>query len=336
MAGGTITIAGRTFPKTYLYVIGGTGAAYVAYRWWTGGVGGGVPDEEVAAPAVDEFGDERITPNTIDTYDVAVDNRTGIKNNAEWSQFVRDDLSGRSGYDSGVVSAALGKFIARQPLTPAEVSIIQQAWAIAGEPPDGRPWSIIPVGPSGAAVAPGPVTGLKLVSATPTSVTVSWSATQGASGYELRRDGGGTARKDANTRTHTSSGLKPNTSYRFGVRSVNSANNFGPEAFVTVKTTATGSTSGGTLGAPKGVLAVGGTKGYFRVGWTPVPGATSYKIRREGAGAPNRWATVRGTSWASHVRGLKTPTMFAFRVQAIGPGGKPGGNTVSNAVSVKP
>lgn len=331
----TITIAGKQLPRNYLYVGGAALVGIVGYAWWTRGGGGGVVEEPEELAAVDTFGDERITPNTIDTYDVAVDNRTGIKTNAEWSQFVRDDLSGRSGYDSGVVSAAVGKYLARQPLTSAEVSIIQQANAVGGEPPEGRPWVIIPEGPSGAAVAPGPVTGLKLVSATPTSVTVGWSATQGASGYELRRDGGGTARKDANTRTHTSSGLKPNTSYRFGVRSVNSANNFGPEATVTVKTTATGSAPGGAVGAPKGVLAVGGDDGYFRVGWSPVPGATSYRIRREGSGAPNRWATVKGTTWASHVRGLRKPTMFAFRVQAMA-GTKPGGNTVSNAVSVKP
>lgn len=331
----TITIAGKQLPKNYLYIGGAAALGIVGYAWWTRGGAGGMVEEAEELPAVDTFGDERITPNTVDTFDVSVDTRSGVKTNAEWTQFAISHLAGL-GFDSTVVSTALGRFIARQPLNTVDLDIARQAWAVAGEPPEGRPWTIIPAGPTGAAVAPGPVSGLKLVSATPTSVTVGWNATQGASGYELRRDGGGTARKDANTRTHTSSGLKPNTSYRFGVRSVNSANNFGPEAYITVKTTASGTSSGGAIGAPKGVLAVGGDDGYFRVGWTPVPGATSYRIRREGRGAPNRWATVRGTSWASHVKGLRTPTMFAFRVQALGPGGKFGGNTVSNAVVVKP
>lgn len=329
----TVTIAGKTIPKNYVYIGGAVALGVVGYAWWT--AGGAAPIEEgEELPAVDEFGDERITPNTIDTYDVAVDNRTGLKTNAEWSQFVRDDLSGRSGYDSGVVSAAVGKYLARKPLTSAEVSIIQQANAVAGEPPEGRPWMIIPEGPGPAAVAPGPVTGLKLVSATPTSVTVGWSATPGASGYELRRDGGGVARKTGTT--HTSGGLKPNTSYRFGVRSINSANNFGPEAFVTVKTA--GGSSGGTLPAPSGILAVGGGGGHFRVGWTPVPGATGYRVRREGSGSPNTWAKVgpKTPYWQSRVRGIRSAKRYTFRVQTLGPGGSFGGNRVSNAVSVKP
>lgn len=330
----TITIAGKSIPKNYIYIIGGTAGAYVAYRWWTAGSGGAVAEPEVL-PATDEFGDERITPNTIDTYDVAVDNRTGIKTNADWSQFVRDDLSGRSGYDSGVVSAALGKFIARKPLTSAEVSIIQQALAVAGEPPEGRPWYIIPEGPGPAAVAPGPVTGLKLVSATPTSVTVGWAATPGASGYELRRDGGGTARKGADTRTHTSGGLKPNTSYRFGVRSVNSANNFGPEALITVKTTASGTTSGGTIGRPSRVIATAERSALIGLLWSPVPGAAYYKVRIETAGKAGAWVKVTGTNKVLTAR-YRTPTQVRVRVQAFGPGNKPGGNTLSNTVVVKP
>lgn len=225
--------------KNYVYVAGAGLAAYVGYAWWTRG--GGLAPAPVEEVPVDEFGDERITPTTIDTYDVAVDTRTGLIDNAEWSQFAISHLAGL-GYDSTVVSTAIGRFLARKPLNKVDVDLARQAWAVAGEPPEGRPWTIIEE-TTPAAVAPGPITGLKIAGKGSDWIAISWDATEGAAGYEVRRDGGGVARKDASMKAHFSTKLPPATSQTFHVRAFNSANNFGPEA--TITGTTGGASSGG-------------------------------------------------------------------------------------------
>lgn len=264
--------------KGYVYVAAAGVAGFVGYAWWTRG-GGFAPVEEPGGP-VDEFGDERITPNTIDTFDVAVDTRTGITTNGEWSQFVISHLAGL-GYDSTVVSTAIGRFLARQPLNKVDLDFARQAWAVGGEPPEGRPWTIIPES-SPAAVAVGAVTGLRASKVTATSITITWDAVPGATGYEIKRYGGGTARTSGTS--HTSSGLKAGSAQAFFVKAHNSANNYGPEASLTVNTT--GSATSGQIGTPTGLRVVSRNRDNtrIRVRWNPVPGAQKYYVSRGSGG----------------------------------------------------
>lgn len=250
-----------------------------------------------------------------------------IDTNAEWTQAAINVLTSY-GASPVAVSSALGKYLDRRPLNSVEMDLVRQAIAAAGPPPVGGPYQLIEE-QAGAATGPPDVTGLRA-----SGTTISWNNATGAAGWEIRRDGYATPTR-VSSPTYQAKPPGPGT-WTYRVRAFNTANQFGPEAVVQVRTT--GSTGGGTLPAPSGVIAVGGDDGYFRVGWIPVAGATGYRIRREGSGAPNTWATVGPSTpyWASHVRGLRRPTRFAFRVQTLGPGGAFGGNRVSNSVTVRP
>jgi hypothetical protein len=298
----TVKIAGKQLPKTYLYVGGAAVVGIVGYAWWTGG-GGGTAEPEVL-PATDEFGDERITPNTVDTFDVAVDNRTGVKTNGEWKQAADAYLSG-IGYDSTVVSTALGRYLARQRLNKVDIEIARQAVASFGEPPEGRPWYLLEEESTGAAVGLVAPTNLRVTSKTPTSVAITWNPVAGASGYEVKRDGGGVARHASPG--HTSTGLHPGGPYVFRVTALNTANQRSPEAVLSV--TLTAADAGAGIAAPRPTVT-SSTRTAQTVKWPPVPGATHYFLSRVGGGN----VRVNGRSHTS--RGLKPNTSYTYRVRA--------------------
>lgn len=65
-----------------------------------------------------------------------------FRTNADWAQYAEEHLTGL-GNHAQVVGNALGKYLTGQPLTPDQVSIVQEAIAFAGYPPlsgpDGHP-----------------------------------------------------------------------------------------------------------------------------------------------------------------------------------------------------
>lgn len=75
-------------------------------------------------------------------------------NNAAWSQAAQQYLVASTGADAGTVAAALGTYLAGQPLTQAQASVVQQAIAFFGQPPqagsNGYPPSLNLSGASGS------------------------------------------------------------------------------------------------------------------------------------------------------------------------------------------
>lgn len=59
--------------------------------------------------------------------------------NAEWAQYAISYLEQNSNADPATVTAALGAYTESQPVTPAQQSIIEEAIAIAGQPPEAGP-----------------------------------------------------------------------------------------------------------------------------------------------------------------------------------------------------
>jgi len=84
---------------------------------------------------------------------------TGLTTNAQWEQAALDYLVNTvQQSDAGTISAALGAYLAGDPLTTAQVSIVEQANASQGQPPvaapDGYPPHLRPL-PAGSTTGGG-------------------------------------------------------------------------------------------------------------------------------------------------------------------------------------
>lgn len=138
----TVTIAGKPFPKTAVYGAGALTAGIVGYAWFTKGKAASAPitTQEPTLPEP--------VPVPTDSTDFGV---TGggppPTTNAQWSNTALSNLIAL-GLDGPGVSAAIGKFLDHKPLSIMEQSWVQQAVAVAGNPPQGGPWLIIEAGPS--------------------------------------------------------------------------------------------------------------------------------------------------------------------------------------------
>jgi hypothetical protein len=149
--------------------------------------------------------------------------------NGQWTQYVTDYLVNTLGLPASNVSAALGAYIEGHPVTDAQISIIDQAIAAGDKPPvpgvNGNPPGFVHVGVIGGGtgtVAHNPVTGLKVVKKTSTSVEIDWNKSSGAKSYLVTVfQGTRIIRRNTvnvpNSRL-TVSGLHPNTPYKFRVR----------------------------------------------------------------------------------------------------------------------
>ena len=105
-------------------------------------------------------------------------------NNAAWSQAVQQYLVASTGADAGTVAAALGTYLAGQPLTSAQATIVQSGIAFFGQPPqagsNGYPPSLRMAAPSAPAPQP--------VGTCPAGYT--FSATQTGTAGEIAATGG--------------------------------------------------------------------------------------------------------------------------------------------------
>ena len=118
----------------------------------------------------------------------------GYSTNAQWAQAAEDYLVNSTGADATTVAAALGKYLTGGAITPDQQVIVNSAIAFEGFPPvsgpNGYPPSMQVSQPSGGGGGGGgggavnPVSGLH-ASARDTQIDVSWSASAGATGYQL-------------------------------------------------------------------------------------------------------------------------------------------------------
>lgn len=134
------------------------------------------------------------------------------------------------------------------------------------------------VGPSVDAGQPPAVpTGLKTGSVTSTSVTLSWTAVPGATGYALYRDG--TRLRTVTGTSATVTGLAPDTAYAFQVAAVNDAGESSRSAVVTAVTPP--GQGGGDSGLPPHALV-----GYLHASFANGSGYTRL------ADVPDSWDVI--------------------------------------------
>jgi len=126
--------------KTYVYAGGAAVAGIVGYAWWT-------RSRRPAAPVydVDSVGETDYRPPMGGGGNSSYTGQQpeGINSNIQWAQKAVALLE-QSGTDLGLAGIAVTRFLARQPLSPNEERAITSIYAMLGEPPEGRPWKIIP------------------------------------------------------------------------------------------------------------------------------------------------------------------------------------------------
>jgi len=145
----TINVPGLGPTKSvYVYAGGALVVGIVGYAWWKNSQN--QPTDFVGASA-DDYGVGDYDSPLGSTGGNSTGNYTSIDpeaidTNPEWVAAAIDRLSDR-GYDAGLVTATLGKYLARLALTEAEIAIVHAAIAVAGTPPVGGPYPITPAVP---------------------------------------------------------------------------------------------------------------------------------------------------------------------------------------------
>jgi len=154
--------------------------------------------------------------------------------------------------------------------------------------------------------------------ATANSVTVSWTAVTGATGYEILFNGiihtvpGGTST------SRTITGLTPGTNYTYQVRAVNAS---GAGAYSSVRTI---STLPNPPATPTNITAAS-TNNSATISWPAVSGATAYDVLFNGV-------VHRVTGTSIEITGLTPNTGYNYQVRAVNAGGQ---STYSAARTVR-
>jgi fibronectin type 3 domain-containing protein len=165
--------------------------------------------------------------------------------------------------------------------------------------------------PTGLAASPGDA-----------QVTLSWSAVSGATSYRVYR--GATLVGSPATTTFTDTGLTNGTAYSYTVVAV------GTSSTSAATTPVTATPAAAVAGAPTGLTGQAGDASAT-LSWTAVPGATSYKVFRDGV----QVATPTSPSFAD--TGLTNGTTYSYYVVAVsGAGDSPASSTVQVTPAAAP
>jgi hypothetical protein len=264
-------------PKKYVIASVVLVGGYVAYRWYQASAATGEPDP--FTPSVGEGGPDASgvvgAPAGGNTqYAGTVTDNTDpnkINTNDQWFNTAVERLSATGGWDAAAVQSALGEFLARRPLDESEQSIVRAAIGAAGEPPENRPWTVIPqVGPT---TLDAPKNVRLYSNPTASEIRFQWDPVPGAISYVIYRAGVGESIGASFDTKYYAQRLDPGVSYSFQVKAVSSLGKQGPaSATFTAKT----STSG--LAAPTAVSVNQVTSSSAQVGWKAVPNATGYRV----------------------------------------------------------
>lgn len=232
--------------KRVLAGVGVGTAALVAYIYWRRTQN--MMPAESDDPVIEDFDNGELTDTgdyggggawrfaPTPTGDVS-DGSTAPHTNPEWTARAQEALAG-AGFSVSSSTTALGKYLARQPLTATEATLVRNALGLVGSPPDGA-YSVIlvpdPVKPTTPTVAlPKAPTGLKAANITATGARVTWTPVKGAIGYQVWRNG---AAYDTGLDPKTDLiNLKPGAANIVEVAAVNSAKKQGPKARITITT----------------------------------------------------------------------------------------------------
>lgn len=212
--------------RAYVIAGGALVVGIVGYAWWSRGSGGGdVPaysEEDISDVVTDTPGGSAGSP--ANSGGDSTDGSTDPDSDAEWVNLAASLLEGS--YELTAIHEALGLYITGQPLTSAQERIVRAAIGVAGYPPGGR-YAITPITTPSPSALTEP-TGVKVASRTSSSVSLSWSAVSGASGYRIYR--GSTRDGESSGTSYTDSGLSASSSYTWQVSAVDASGKEGPKS----------------------------------------------------------------------------------------------------------
>lgn len=134
---------------------------------------------------------------------------------------------------------------------------------------------------------------------TSNSITLNWTAVQGATAYDVTADG--TVISNITGTTYTHSGLAANTShtYKIMARSSTVTSDWSSQVSYTTKLTTPAIPTAGTI-----------TSGSIIINWTAIPGATAYDVLTDGVTVSN----ITGTTYTHS--GLAANTAHTYKVMA--------------------
>lgn len=156
-----------------------------------------------------------------------------------------------------------------------------------------------------SASIPATPTGLAVQSVTNTTVALTWTATSGATSYNVFRNGVQVG--TSNTNAYTDTGLTANTTYTYKISATN------VKGTSAQSTTVNGTTSNAAVPTQVTGLTVGTvTATSVALSWTAVTGATSYDIYRDGGSQPI--GNTTGTTYTD--TGVTAGVSYTYNVAA--------------------
>ena len=173
-------------------------------------------------------------------------------------------------------------------------------------------------------------TNLRAVNITQTSLTLTWTKVNGATGYSVRAYelGSPNVIPIGNVASHDFSGLSPGTQYNLDVYARNTYG-FSNRAFIRVSTLAAAPTAPAT---PTGFARTGRTGTTYSVEWNESTGATAYKVQVDN-GAP----TTLASSARTHTfTGLTAGASYTFKVIASNSVGDSAAATITDSTATVP
>jgi hypothetical protein len=287
----TVKVPGIKKPqnKNVIYIGGAVAVGVVGYAWYSRGTA----DYAAQQKAIDESLPGAVEVPTDTPGFSATGGGPPPGNNADWGELAVQRLM-NIGLDAIAVSAAIGKFLQRQPLNTTEASLVEQAIRAAGLPPENGPWVIIrattpgPVVPPPAAGLLAPVVSHTAPSGSRNIVTYSWPPVPGAVKYRFIHVGGSTGYITATK--FTTAGAAAGRTDVWKIAAVNATGGIGPYTTVSVAIPAAGAVAGKPPAAPRSLGVLPLAPGRVRLAWPKVSGATNYRFRWETATSRSAWA----------------------------------------------
>jgi Fibronectin type III domain len=189
-------------------------------------------------------------------------------------------------------------------------------------------------GPSSGS-APAAPTGVTAVSASSSQINLSWTASSGATSYNVFDSitNGGPYTQIASgvsASTYSATGLTASKTYYFVVQAVNSYGTSSNSAQASAATTASGSAPA----APTGLAAVSASSSQINLSWTASSGATSYNVfDSTTSGGPYAQIASGVTAPSYSAAGLTASTAYYFIVQAVNSYGTSGSSAQASATT---